>query len=80
MREKEFEIHIVDEKSNTFDAENNMFGKGDEYIIPLYQRAYAWEDKQLIQLIEDIKDISIKIINSRQNYLKGGTKWNQVIG
>lgn len=58
MREKEFEIHIVDEKSNTFDAENNMFGKGDEYIIPLYQRAYAWEDKQLIQLIEDIKDIA----------------------
>ena len=58
MREKEFEIHIVDEKSNTFDAENNMFGKGDEYIIPLYQRAYAWEDKQLIQLIEDIIDIA----------------------
>ena len=69
MREKEFEIHIVDEKSNTFDAENNMFGKGDEYIIPLYQRAYAWEDKQLIQLIEDIKDIDYEKVSSCGGFL-----------
>ena len=58
MRGKECELHIVDENSDSIDAESNIFGKGDEYIIPLYQRAYAWEDEQLIQLIEDIKDIA----------------------
>ncbi len=40
------------------DAKGNIFDTDMEYIIPLYQRAYAWEDKQLIQLIEDISDIS----------------------
>lgn len=44
-------LHIVGDNSNIFDT--NM-----EYNIPLYQRAYAWEDKQLIQLIEDINDIT----------------------
>ena len=34
--------------------EDNIFDTNLEYIIPLYQRGYAWEDKQLIQLIEDI--------------------------
>ena len=36
----------------------NIFDTDKEYIIPLYQRAYAWEDKQLIQLVEDIDDVS----------------------
>lgn len=36
---------------------NNIFDTDMEYIIPLYQRAYAWEDKQLTQLIEDIEDV-----------------------
>ena len=45
------ELHIISENSNIFDT--NM-----EYIIPLYQRAYAWEDKQLTQLIEDINDVT----------------------
>ena len=31
---------------------------GDEYVIPLYQRAFAWGDKQLLQLIEDISDVA----------------------
>lgn len=44
------ELHILDENSNIFDTDT-------EYVIPLYQRAYAWEDKQLIQLIEDILDV-----------------------
>ncbi len=39
-------------------TESNIFDTKMEYIIPLYQRAYAWEDKQLTQLIEDISDIS----------------------
>ena len=40
------------------DSEQNLFDTDMEYIIPLYQRAYAWEDKQLTQLIEDISDIT----------------------
>lgn len=45
------ELHILGDCYNLFDI-------GDEYIIPLYQRSFAWEDKQLIQLIEDINDIT----------------------
>lgn len=40
------------------DANNNIFDTDMNYIIPLYQRAYAWGDKQLIQLVEDISDVS----------------------
>ena len=40
------------------DSEQNIFNTDMDYIIPLYQRAYAWEDKQLMQLIEDISDIT----------------------
>lgn len=45
------ELHIVD-------GNNNLFDTDMEYIIPLYQRAYAWEDKQLTQLVEDIEDVA----------------------
>ena len=45
------ELHIVEQDKNLFDT-------GNGYIIPLYQRAYAWEDKQLTQLVEDISDVS----------------------
>lgn len=38
-------------------GKDNIFDTDMEYTIPLYQRAYAWEDKQLVQLIEDIKDV-----------------------
>ena len=33
----------------------------DEYIIPIYQRKYAWENKEIEQLLEDI-------INAKGNY------------
>lgn len=45
------ELHIIGENGNMFDTDM-------EYIIPLYQRAHAWEDKQLTQLIEDINDVA----------------------
>lgn len=45
------ELHIIGENNNIFDTDM-------EYIIPLYQRAYAWEDKQLTQLVEDINDVA----------------------
>ena len=45
------ELHVIGENNNIFDTDM-------EYIIPLYQRAYAWEDKQLTQLVEDINDVA----------------------
>ena len=45
------ELRIVGSGKNIFDTDM-------KYTIPLYQRAYAWEDKQLIQLVEDIYDVS----------------------
>jgi len=44
------ELHIVGKDGNVFDT--------GEYTIPLYQRAYAWEEKHLVQLIEDINDVA----------------------
>ena len=34
----------------------HLFDKEVHYVIPRYQRAYAWEDKEIVQLIEDIND------------------------
>lgn len=37
----------------------NIFSETDiRYVIPLYQRAFAWEDEEISQLIEDIKDFT----------------------
>lgn len=51
MSELVTELHIIGEDNNIFDTDI-------EYTIPLYQRAYAWEDKQLVQLVEDILDVA----------------------
>ncbi|MBR6863880.1 MAG: DUF262 domain-containing protein [Bacteroidales bacterium] len=42
------------------DADNNIFNTSKCFQIPLYQRAFAWEDKQIIQLLEDINDSCIE--------------------
>ena len=51
MSEFVTELRIVSPDGNIFDTDV-------EYTIPLYQRAFAWEDKQITQLIEDLSDIS----------------------
>lgn len=51
MSELVTELSIIGDGKNIFDTDM-------EYIIPLYQRAYAWEDKQLTQLVEDIEDVA----------------------
>lgn len=51
MSELVTELYIASDDKNIFDTDMN-------YVIPLYQRAYAWEDKQLVQLIEDINDVA----------------------
>lgn len=39
--------------------------KEDEYVIPIYQRNYAWENEEIEQLIKDIND------NKNENYYLG---------
>lgn len=39
---------------NIYTDENNIFNKDDKYVVPLYQRAYAWSDDEINQLIEDV--------------------------
>lgn len=45
------ELHILSSDSSIFDSV--------KYSIPLYQRDYAWEEKQIVQLIEDIDDVNL---------------------
>ena len=45
------ELHIIDSDSTLF--------KSVRYSIPLYQRDYAWEEKQIVQLIDDIDDVNL---------------------
>ncbi len=62
------ELHILSDEGNIFDTDMN-------YVIPLYQRPFAWGDKQLEQLVEDIADVQDDVnyyigslIVSVQNY------------
>ena len=48
------ELRILDKDNDN--ANVTLFDKGAHYVIPLYQRAYAWEDKEIVQLIDDIND------------------------
>lgn len=51
MNNKIIPLSILDDSNKT------IFDK-DKYIIPLYQRAFAWTDKEICQLIEDINDLT----------------------
>lgn len=42
------ELRILDDET--------LFDEEVHYVIPRYQRAYAWEDKEIVQLIDDIND------------------------
>ena len=33
----------------------NLFGS-DQYVIPIYQRAYAWGYDQIVTLMQDVRD------------------------
>ncbi len=47
----------------------NVFS-GVEYIVPIYQRNYSWEEKEIVQLLDDIND-------SSGNYYLGSLIVNQ---
>jgi uncharacterized protein with ParB-like and HNH nuclease domain len=46
-----------------------LFTSAESYLIPIYQRNYEWDEKQIVQLIEDIKDYYIEEEN--KNYYIG---------
>ena len=63
------ELHIIDDQTS-----GNIFtSKERQYIIPLYQREYAWGEKQIVRLIEDISDAEKdnKDAENEKNYYIG---------
>lgn len=56
---------------------HTLFDTDAHYVIPRYQRAYAWEDKEIGQLIDDINDIDI---DSSENYYIGSLIVSKVQG
>ncbi|MDX7569069.1 DUF262 domain-containing protein, partial [Serratia marcescens] len=40
----------------------------DNYLIPIYQRNYAWRAEQIEQLISDIQD---SVVGGQDNYFLG---------
>lgn len=63
------ELHIINDQTsgNIFTSEER------QYIIPLYQREYAWGEKQIVRLIEDISDAEKdnKDAENEKNYYIG---------
>ena len=39
----------------------------DDYVIPIYQRNYEWEEPQITQLIQDIVDYIVKNNDNKEN-------------
>jgi len=56
---------------------HTLFDTDAHYVIPRYQRAYAWEDKEIGQLIDDINDIDI---DSSENYYIGSLIVSKIQG
>lgn len=52
-----------------------IFDTKAHYVIPRYQRAYAWEDKEIVQLIDDINDINLS-----DNYYIGSLVVSKIQG
>jgi len=46
-----------------------LFGSKHKYVIPIYQRNYAWGKAQIVQLIDDITDFAVQ--SSEKNYYIG---------
>ena len=57
------------EKLRVLNGSESIFDKNEEYVIPLYQRGFAWGDKQLEQLVDDISDINIDGENVKDYYI-----------
>jgi len=47
------------------------------YSIPVYQRNYAWGEKEITQLIQDIVD---GLVQNKENYFLGTLVVKQLMG
>ena len=67
------ELRILDDET--------LFDQEVHYVIPRYQRAYAWEDKEIVQLIDDINDsVGDYYIGSLVvAKVKGREEWYEVV-
>ena len=68
---------FIDELFIYIDESRNIFNSEKPYQIPLYQRAFAWEDRQIIQFIEDVLDcdsekyyIGTLVVADKGNYFE----------
>lgn len=48
------ENELIKELNIMYNDNKSLFDLNDSYIIPLYQRSYAWEEREIVQLIHDI--------------------------
>lgn len=48
------EDNNLHKKLKIIENDKNIFDINGEYVIPLYQRGYEWEEKEISKLIEDI--------------------------
>lgn len=48
-----------------------LFTNDDQYVIPMYQRNYAWEEGEITQLIQDILDCLCEKETQSKNYYIG---------
>ena len=56
----------------------NVFTRGDRYEIPLYQRPYAWGERNIEQLVEDVRDLPDE--GGQSYYLGSLVVWRKADG
>ncbi len=60
---------MPNENDETIPLDVEYIFKNTDYIVPIYQRNYAWGESEITQLIDDVYDYSI--INEDRNYYIG---------
>ena len=74
---------LLDEKEIVELNMQELLNGKDNYAIPVYQRNYAWESKEIEQLIQDVIDYS-KLHKGKNYYLgtlvvSSNSKNNQIL-
>ncbi|RZT06301.1 Protein of unknown function [Duganella sp. CF402] len=61
---------MTDKRIEAYSA-RAMLEDDADYVIPMYQRNYAWDEGEITQLIQDVKDYMPKPGEERRNYYIG---------